>query len=383
MLGETARLFLKLGILAFGGPSAHIAMLEDEVVERRQWMSRQHFLDLVGATNLIPGPNSTQMMMHVGWERHGVAGLLVAGGLFILPAALLTIFFAWLYVTFGELPRVQPLLSGIKPAIIAVILAAVWRLGKSAVKNWRLALLGTAVLAAILLGVGELPVLFLGALGGAVWLRISSRPLTMPTLFALPLVPASAASLGSETVPEQVVQGATLPGLGLFFLKVGSILYGSGYVLVAFLEGDLVGRFGWLTQDQLLDAIAIGQMTPGPLLTTATFIGYLLMDIPGAIVSTVAIFLPSLVLVPILNPVIPRLRSRPWASLLLDAVNVTAVALMAAVTLRLAGAAATTWPTRLIAVLAILGVLRFKLHAAWLVGGGAALGLLFHYLEGL
>lgn len=376
---QTALLFLKLGFLAFGGPSAHLAMLEDEVVERRDWMSRQHFLDLIGATNLIPGPNSTQMMMHVGWERHGLRGLLAAGGLFILPAALLTGLCAWAYVTYGQLPRVEPLLFGIKPAILAVILAAIWRLGGKAVKDWRHLLLGLAVAGAIWFGASELPTLFVGAVVGALWFRLggqgtgSAAGATKVRSFW----PAAVFSFPAAAITATVTATApTLERLGLFFLKVGSILYGSGYVLIAFIEGELVQQLGWLTGEQLLDAVAIGQLTPGPILSTATFVGYLLLGVPGAVVGTVAIFLPSFVLVPILNPWIPRMRRNPWAGAFLDGINVSAVALMAAVMVRLALTTLTSWQAVLIAVLAGVAVLRFKVHSLWLVIGGALLGYL-------
>ena len=389
---QTALLFLKLGFLAFGGPSAHVAMLEDEVVERRSWMSRQHFLDLVGATNLIPGPNSTQMMMHVGWERHGLPGLLAAGGLFILPAALLTGICAWAYVAYGQLPMIEPLLFGIKPAILAVILVAIWRLGRKAVKDWRFLLLGVAVATAVWVGVDELLALFVGAVVGALWFRFSSRDsrpaagtrarsiwpvagIAWRQIVSASATPVTVAASGTAAVAA-VASGPTLESLGLFFLKVGSILYGSGYVLIAFIEGDLVQQLGWLTGDQLLDAVAIGQFTPGPILSTATFVGYLLLGVPGAVVSTVAIFLPSFVLVPILNPLIPRMRRNPWASAFLDGINVSAVALMAAIMGRLALSTLTTWQAGLIAVLSVVAVLRFKVHSLWLVIGGALLGYL-------
>ncbi len=371
-LGETTRLFLKLGLLAFGGPSAHIALLEDEVVARRGWMERQHFLDLVGATNLIPGPNSTEMMMHVGYERHGWVGLLAAGGLFILPAALITGAFAWLYVSYGSLPEVAPLLYGIKPAILAVILAAVWRLGRIALKDWRHPVIAVAVVVAVLLGMDEVAVLFLGALLGALWLAAVPRRGASAALLAVPLwVP------GAAMTASQVTGAPTAPALGklaLLFLKVGAILYGSGYILVVFLEGDLVQKLGWLTQEQLLEAVAIGQVTPGPVLSTATFVGYLVLGVPGAVVATVAIFLPSFLLVGLANPWIPRLRKNPWTAAFMDAVNVTAVALMATVLVKLGAGVLISWPAWTIAGLSLVAVLGFRLHAGWLIVGGGLLG---------
>ena len=314
-LGEIARLFLKLGVIGFGGPAAHIAMMEDEVVERRGWLSRQHFLDLIGATNLIPGPNSTEMTMHVGYERGGWRGMLTAGGCFILPAVLLTGTLGWLYVTYGSLPEVQPFLVGINPAVLAVIIGALWRLGKKAVTGWRLVPIGVGVAALLVAGLGEVLALLIGGGLGTLWLVFGERergrgeegedgergkkksetrnlkhetkplnpepqtpnpkpPTRPPSQALIPLLAVQAVGAGATSV--------SLWKLGLFFLKVGAILYGSGYVLVAFLEGDLVEGYGWLTQTQLLDAIAIGQFTPGPVLTTATFIGYILAGVPGA-----------------------------------------------------------------------------------------------------
>lgn len=371
-LRATTGLMLKLGCLAFGGPAAHIAMLEDEVVERRRWMSRQHFLDLVGATSLIPGPNSTEMMMHVGYERHGWRGLALGGVSFILPAAVITGALAALYRAWGALPELAPLLWGIKPAVLAIILGASWRLGRKAVRTWREAFLGAVVLAAVVAGVNELAALLAGALAGTLFLWMTRRSAGAGML-ALPLVAplAPAALAGGETVP------VSLAVLGLFFLKVGAVLYGSGYVLVAFLEGDLVERFGWLTSEQLLDAVAIGQMTPGPVLSTATFIGFLLLGLPGAVVATLAIFLPSFIFVGLLNPLVPRLSGRPATRAFLDAVNVAALGLMAAVVIKLGAATLTSWPAWCVALLAGVGLFGLRLQSAWLVVGGAVLGYLF------
>ncbi|NNF58745.1 MAG: chromate efflux transporter [Rhodothermaceae bacterium] len=382
-LGELARLFFKLGVIGFGGPAAHIAMMEDEVIERRGWIDRQHFLDLIGATNLIPGPNSTEMTMHVGYARAGWPGLFVAGGSFIFPAALLTGLFAWAYVEFGTLPAVEPFLLGIKPAVMAVILGALWRLGKKAVKSALLAGLGVAVSAALLLGVSEVPALLIGGVVGMLVLVLLGHDGTNGTA-ASPQGPAlSPKKAGLLLLAQPAAAGATgvaggvsLWKLGLFFLKVGAVLYGSGYVLIAFLEGDLVDGYGWLTQQQLLDAIAIGQFTPGPVLTTATFIGYVLAGVPGAIVATLAIFLPSFMFVGILHPIVPRLRKSRWTAAFLDAINVSAVALMAVVTLQLGRnvlISPLTWGIFLVA--AVLA-LRYKVNAAWLVLGGAGVGWL-------
>jgi chromate transporter len=376
-LGTLARLFFKLGVIGFGGPAAHIAMLEDEVVTRRGWFTREHFLDLIGATNLIPGPNSTEMTMHVGYERRGWAGLLTAGGCFIIPAALMTGTLGWLYVAYGTLPEVEPFLRGIKPAVLAVILGALWKLGKSAVKHWMLVPVGVAVAAALMLGVNEVVALLCGGVLGMLWLvgyqTVKDTKSLLPLLLPFSLFPLLPLSLSqSQDVP--------LWKLFLFFLKVGAVLYGSGYVLIAFLEGDLVQTYGWLTEQQLLDAIAIGQFTPGPVLTTATFIGYVLAGFPGAVVATLGIFLPSFIFVAILNPIIPKLRDSKWTAAFLDAVNVSAVALMLVVTVRLGITVLDAWPAWAIFGLATLAVLRFKLNAAYLVLGGAVLGWVFGWL---
>jgi chromate transporter len=396
-LGELAWIFLRLGFVAFGGPAAHIAMMEEEFVVRRKWMGRQHFLDLIGATNLIPGPNSTEMTMHVGYERAGWPGLLVAGSSFILPAALITGVFAWLYMEYGSIPQMAPLLFGIKPAVIAVILGAVWRLGRKAVQGWRLAVLGVAVTGAVLGGIGEIMALLVGGVLGALWLRSSgtgdhrTASALLPVLFfqgsggglasAPKVMGGGALSLGGSALAgagSAVVGGAAVLSLWkvfFFFLKIGAVLYGSGYVLVAFLEGGLVQGTGWLTQGQLLDAIAVGQFTPGPVLSTATFIGYVLDGVGGAAVATLGIFLPSFLFVLLLNPLIPRMRRSVWLSAFLDSVSVAAVALMLAVTVELGVTTLTSWPAWTIAVLAAVLALRFKVNAAWLVVGGGLLGL--------
>ncbi len=375
-LRQLARLHLKLGTIAFGGPAAHIAMLEDEVVARRSWMTREHFLDLVGATNLIPGPNSTEMAMHVGYERGGRAGLFVAGACFILPAVIITGALAWVYARYGTTPQLAPLLDGVKPAVIAVILGALWRLGQTAMKGWPHAALGASVAIATLMGANEVLALLVGGVVGAASLR-ALAPAPGAPLTLVPLNPGFAGpKLATALGVTVAAGGVSLWKLGLFFLKVGAVLYGSGYVLVAFLEGDLVEGYGWLSQSQLLDAIAIGQFTPGPVLSTATFIGYVIAGVPGAIVATLGIFLPSFFFVWILNPVIPRLRASPLTAHFLDAVNASAVGLMAAVTLTLARATLTGWTGWFIFATAALLLLRFRLNAAWLVVGGGLIGWL-------
>ncbi len=373
-LGEIARLFLRLGFVAFGGPAAHIAMMEDEFVVRRRWVGREHFLDLVGATNLIPGPNSTEMTMHLGYERAGWPGLFTAGASFILPAVSLTAGLAWLYVRYGALPEVEPFLVGIKPAVIVIIAGALWRLGRQAVTGWRLGVIGLAVGAASLLGTNEVTALLVGGLVGMIWLRASGSPKTDTAARFLPILFQDSTAVAAGAAAAGAGVAVSTWKLGLFFLKIGAILYGSGYVLVAFLEGGLVNDFGWLTEAQLLDAIAIGQFTPGPVLSTSTFIGYLVDGPSGAVVATLGIFLPSFIFVLILNPIIPKLRESAWASAFLDAVNVAAVGLMLTVTIELAVVTLTSLPAAIVIVAAAVAFFRFRLSAPWLVAGGALLG---------
>ncbi|WP_412069298.1 chromate efflux transporter [Rubrivirga sp. IMCC43871] len=371
-ISELARLFFTLGVVGFGGPAAHIAMMEEEVVRKRKWMTPQGFLDLVGATNLIPGPNSTEMTMHVGFARAGWLGLFVAGASFIVPAAGLTLGLAWLYVQSAEVPDVAPWLAGIPAAVLAVIAGALWRLGKKAIPSVSLALVAAFVVGLLLLGVREIPALLIGAAVGGLVLygvRQQKTPTGMPSV-GVPLV-VLAAQGAAAAAPS-------LGTLGLFFLKVGSVLYGSGYVLVAYLEADVVGRFGWLTQTQLLDAIALGQLTPGPVLTTSTAVGYLVQGLPGALVATVAIFLPSFVFTGLLHPLVPKLRSHPLTAALLDAVNAASVALMAVVTVRLALGAIDTPGAILIAVVAAALVFWRGVNVVALVVGAAIAGGLLH-----
>lgn len=364
-LQEIALTFFRLSCIAFGGPAAHIAMMEDEIVHRRRWMDRQHFLDLVGATNLIPGPNSTEMTMHCGRERGGIAGLFVAGACFIFPAVVLTGILAWAYARYGEVPAVQPFLRGIKPAVLAVILAAVWKLGKSAIKNVELGVLGVLVLVSALLGVNEIVALLGAGLLGMLyfaWRRSGEGGIKQ----AWPLVLLQATGQGFAQVPTLKVFWT--------FLKVGSVLYGSGYVLFAYLDAELVTK-GWLSQQALIDAVAVGQFTPGPVLSTATFIGWQLGGLSGAAAATLGIFLPSFFFVWILNPLVPKLRKSPWLSGFLDAVNSAAVAVMLAVLIEMGRATLVDWPAWLIAAISaglVLGP--WKVHAMWIVLLGAVLG---------
>ena len=367
MLSELARLFLKLGSLGFGGPAAHIALMEDEVVRRRGWMTRERFLDLLGATNLIPGPNSTEMAIHVGHERAGWRGLLVAGTCFILPAFAIVVACAWAYTRYGTLPATEGLLRGVKPVIIAIVLQALWSLGRTATRTRGHAATGLLSLAAAAAGVHELAVI-LGAgalLAMVAWARAArgraSGILVMPVW--------AAASTAAGTVPFGLVP------LFLVFLKIGSVLFGSGYVLLAFLRADLVVRRGWLSESQLLDAVAVGPVTPGPVFTTATFVGYVLGGLRGAVVATVGIFLPAFVFVALSGPLVPRIRRSPAAGAFLDGVNVGSIALMALVTAQLARAAIVDPWTGAIAGASALLLLRFRASPAWLVPAGGLLGL--------
>jgi chromate transporter len=394
-LGERLRglllLFLKLGAISFGGPAAAIALMEEEVVRKRKWITRQQFLDMLGLTNLIPGPNSTEMAINIGFVRAGWAGLAVAGASFIVPAALITAAVAWAYVRFGTLPLAESLLAGVKPAVIAVIANGVWRLGKAAVRDVWLGLLGTVAVTAFLLKLSPLAILVCGGAVGmfakqilkfrrakssdktplSSLLFLLKKPLLLPTLLAgIPTAAITAAST-MKRVP--------LARLGWFFLKVGAVLYGGGYVLFAFVEQGLVRDHHWLTEQQVLDAIAIGQFTPGPVLSTATFIGYLLGGGWGALVATVAIFLPSFLYVAALGPILPKLRRSSWMAAFLDSVNVCAVALMAGVTIKLAGDALRGWPMFLIAVVALAALWKWKVNPAWVVLGGGVAGILLAF----
>ena len=364
VLRDLAGLFVKLGLTAFGGPAAHIAMMEEEVVRRRDWMDRETFLDLLGTCNLLPGPNSTEMAIHIGHARAGWRGLLVAGLCFIVPAVLITLLLAWGYVAYGSLPQVQGMMVGIKPVILAVVAQAVWNLGRSALKTPTLGLLGMAVLSLSFLGVQE-ALLILGAGGLALLLARVRSGKDLPAL-GLVLLPAASATV----VPF------SLGGLFWIFLKIGSVLFGSGYVLLAFLRTDLVHRLHWLTETQLLDAVAVGQITPGPVFTTATFIGYLLGSWQGAVVATVGIFLPAFLLVGLSGFFVPRIRRSPALSAFMDGVNIAAVALMATVLWDLGRAAVAGPWTASLTVLAVLLLIRFRINATWLVVGGALTGIL-------
>jgi chromate transporter len=369
-LKEIALSFLRLGTTAFGGPAAHIAMMEDEFVRRRRWLSREQFLDMLGATNLIPGPNSTEMAIHIGHQRAGWKGLVTGGVCFIVPAMAIVMAAAWAYVHFGSLPPVQGIMYGIKPVIIAIVLQALWRLFPSAIKNLFLGVIGLLATVAALLGLNVLIVLF----GAGVITALTSRVNRSRSDRPLAAIPGIMAVLKAAGAAAPAV-AFSLMGLFLFFLKVGAVLYGSGYVLLAFLQADLVDRLHWLTQSQLLDAIAVGQVTPGPVFTTATFIGYLLGGTIGSVVATVGIFLPSFVFVAASRPLIPRIRRSPVAGAFLDGVNVGALALMAAVTLQLSRAALVDIPTVVIGAISALLLLYSRINSAWLILAAGLIGL--------
>jgi len=366
---ELVLLFLRLGATAFGGPAAHVAMMEEEVVRRRRWISREEFLDLLGATNLIPGPNSTELAIHIGHRRAGWPGLVAAGVSFILPAALLVLGLAWAYVRFGALPEAEAFLYGVKPVVVAVVAQALWKLGRAAVKDVFLGILGALALAGVALGVHELVVLAAAGALAAVRKRGAGRSATL--LF--PAMPAAAAALGTGAGAAAASAGLGL--LFLTFLKIGSVLFGSGYVLLAFLRADLVARLHWLSEAQLLDAVAAGQITPGPVFTTATFVGYLVAGPAGAGIATLGIFLPAFVFVAASGPLVPRLRRSPTAGAFLDGVNVASLALMALVTAQLGRAALVDVPTLSIAAASAAALIFLRISSIWLLAGGAALGL--------
>ena len=368
-------LFLRLGTTAFGGPAAHIAMMEDEVVHRRRWLTHDEFLDLLGATNLIPGPNSTELAIHIGHRQAGWPGLLVAGVSFIVPAVLIVAAFAWAYVRYGSLPQVAGVLYGVKPVIIAIVVQALWSLGRTAIRTRFLAVVALVAVVLSLLGIHELLVLF-GA-GVVVGLtRMIARQIRSGSSFFLP-IPASPVALLLQASAATATPFGLWP-LFLFFLKVGAVLYGSGYVLLAFIRADLVERWHWLTETQLLDAIAVGQVTPGPVFTTATFVGYVLGGTQGALVATLGIFLPAFFFVALSGPLVPRIRKSPTAGAFLDGVNAAALALMLVVTYELGRAAVVDLKTIVLAVISAVILFRFRLNSAWLVLGGAVIGLLLY-----
>lgn len=368
-LREVLLVFLRLGFTAFGGPAAHISLFQQEFVRRRKWLTDGQFLDLLGATNLIPGPNSTEMAIHIGFLRAGWPGLVGGGLAFTLPAMLIVMAFSWAYVRYGSTPQAGWLLYGIKPVMIAVILQALWLLGRKAVKNPLTGLIAAGGVVLYFLGANEVLLIFAGGLILMVLenlSRLQDVRLKRPLLL-LPLLPGLGAA---AAVPFN------LSTLLLVFLKIGAILYGSGYVLVAFLRADFVQRLGWLTEKQLIDAIAVGQVTPGPLFTSATFIGYILGGMPAALLATLGIFLPSYLFVAVSNPIIPKLRRSPWASSMLDGVIAASMGLMAATSWQLGVAALIDPVTIVTAAISLTLLLRFQVNATWLIAGGALVGLI-------
>src|SRR5262245_29133889 len=366
-----AWLFLKLGCIAFGGPAAHIAMMEEEVVRRRRWLTADEFLDLLGATNLIPGPNSTEMAIHIGHRKAGWPGLFVAGSCFILPAALIVSLAAWAYVSYGSLPETSAILYGVKPVIIAIVLQALWRLGTTALKNGTLVLVGITGVILVYLGFHELAIIFGGG-GVTALVRLQAKWRERGGHDKDSIVLSAPLTLLAQ---QSVMASFGLWPLFLFFLKVGSVLFGSGYVLLAFLRADLVERWHWLTESQLLDAIAIGQIIPGPVFTTATFIGFLLGGPEGALVATIGIFLPAFFFVAVSGPLVPRIRKSEMAGTFLDGVNAASLSLMAVVTWQLGRAAVVDWWTIALLATSLILLMRYRLNSAWLVVGGALIGV--------
>jgi chromate transporter len=380
---EVAQVFFKLGLIAFGGPAAHVSMMEDEIVTKRKWMDRQHFLDLMGATNLIPGPNSTEMTMHCGYQRAGVIGLFVAGFCFIFPAIVITCILAFLYVEYGTMPQVEQFVFGIKPAVLAIIAGAVLKLGKKALKSWELGALGAFVIAASLLGINEVLALLGAGILGAIIFYSQEKKTGKSYKSLLPFL--------SLNLTTAVIVKSAIPAMKVFwiFLKVGAVLYGSGYVLFAYLEDELVSA-GYMTMAELLDAIAVGQFTPGPVLSTATFIGYQLAGFKGAMAASVGIFLPSFVFVWMLNPLVKKMRSSKFLGYFLDSVNIAAVSIMLAVLFTMGKETIFptlneemlfSWQALVIAALSFFFVFGpKKLNSMWVVIGGGFLGYLLSFV---
>jgi len=373
-LKELALLFFKLGIIAFGGPAAHIALMQEEFVHKKKWLSQDKFLDLIGATNLIPGPNSTELAIHIGLLRGGLLGLIIAGSCFIIPATIIVLVLAWIYVHFGKLPQVSGILYTVKPVIIAIVLQALWGLSRTAVKTKFLAIVGIFAIVLSFFHFNELIILFGTGVIIALIKAIKSLKQT-PTLSTF----ISSISIFSsiEFIPTTI--NSFTPGLWplfLFFLKIGSILFGSGYVLIAFLRTDLVEKYGWLTEAQLLDAIAIGQVTPGPVFTTATFIGYLIAGFWGAIVATIGIFLPAFIFVFISNPLIARMRESIIIGAFLDGVNIASLALMATATWQISNAAIVDTLTLILAITSAIALIWFRINSTWLILIAITIGLL-------
>lgn len=377
-LREVALLFLKLGAFSFGGPAVYIALMHREMVQRRHWVDEQRFLDLVGATNLIPGPNATEMAIHLGLIRAGWRGLIIGGTLFILPGMAATMLVAWAYVTYGSIPEVGWVLYGVKPVVIAIVIEALWSLGRKAVKGPSTAVVGIGVVVLYLLGFNEIALLFSGA--ALILLvycmrhfltRVLPSVAPIPVLFQLPLFVSS-----PGVIPF------TWTRLFLSFLKIGSVLFGSGYVLLAFLKSEFVERLGWLTNQQVLDAIVAGQITPGPVFSSAAFVGYLVGGWSSALLATLGIFLPSFLFVGLLSQILPFVRKSPWAGVFLDGLNIASLGLMVGVTLQLGQAALVDVFTIVLSLAALVVVFRFKINSIWIILGSAVLGVAYKLITG-
>ncbi|HVO74976.1 MAG TPA: chromate efflux transporter [Ignavibacteriaceae bacterium] len=375
---EIVKLFTRLGFTSFGGPAAHNALMEHEIVSKREWVDRQHFLDLIGITSLIPGPNSTELAMLCGFHRAGLAGLLAAGFCFIFPAVVITGTLAYFYLHYGNLPEIKPFLYGIKPAVIVIVLNAVYKLGSKAVKGWKLFSIGAAVAVINFMGVNEIYSILAGGLIGSFFIYLTEKKGTININFLLPFWGVFSAAYFLQNSQKVEV---SLTKLFLVFLKIGAVLFGSGYVLVAYLDGELVRGLNWITRQELLDAIAVGQFTPGPVLSTVTFIGYQIAGISGALIATAGIFLPSFIFVLIINPFVPKLRRSKIFSLFLDAVNISALAVMLVIGIKLGAEVLIDWRAILIAILAGAAFLIIKkINSAYIVIGGALLGYLLSLL---
>jgi chromate transporter len=377
-LREVALLFLKLGALSFGGPAVYIALMHRETVNRRRWIDEQRFLDLVGATNLIPGPNATEMAIHLGLIRAGWRGLIAAGALFILPGMVATILVAWVYVTYGSIPEVGWVLYGVKPVVIAMVVEALWSLGRKGIKGLTTATVGIGVAVLYLLGFNEIALLFAGAT--AVLLVYGGRRLMKPGLlvvvpmFALPQIALTTLTAAAAPFSQST--------LFLAFLKIGSVLFGSGYVLLAFLRSEFVAHLGWLTNQEVLDAVVAGQITPGPVFSSATFIGYLLGGWPSALLATLGIFLPSFLFVGLLSRILPYVRKSPWTATFLDGVNVASLGLMAGVTVQLGQTALIDIFTILLSLITLFVIFRYGVNLVWLIAGGGLLGAIYKFILG-
>ena len=349
---EIFKVFAKLGIFAFGGPAAHVAMMEDEVVTKRQWISHERFIDMYGFTSLIPGPNSTEMAIIIGYHHGGVIGLLIAGLSFILPAVAIVLVFAFIYVNYGSIPMVVGLFDGVKPVILAIVLQVLFRLSKRMISSFEKTLIFIAVLVLSFFGLSEIPLILIGSATYLLIKKLSKKKLYM-------------------------IEPLSWLMIFFVFLKIGAVLYGSGYVLLSFLETEFVLRYGAISSQTLLDAVAVGQFTPGPVFTTATFIGYTIAGFSGAIAATVGIFLPSFLLVGLVFPWFEKLRKNPTLSILLDGVNAASIALMASVTIKLGMATLLGWQTFLIFIISVFLLIKIKINSSWLILAGALIGIIF------